>query len=108
LNKLRVSVADTGIGMNEKGREGLFSRVFERGANAKNFNVNGKGIGLYLAAQMIVNNGGAIRVESGGLGKGSEFIIELPTGNSGKIGKPADLLLRPPVAVKGVANDRKV
>lgn len=82
-NKLRISVADTGIGMDEKDRQGLFGRTFERGEKAKTANVNGKGIGLYLAAQMIINNGGTIRVESQGLGKGSQFIIELPI-NSAK------------------------
>jgi len=78
LGRLRISVADTGIGMNEKDRQGLFNRTFERGAKAKDVNVNGRGIGLYLASQMIVNNGGTIRAESGGWGKGSEFVIELP------------------------------
>jgi signal transduction histidine kinase len=75
--KLVISVADTGIGMNEKDRQGLFGRTFERGEKAKSVNVNGKGIGLYLAAQMIKNNGGTIRVESAGWGKGTEFIIKL-------------------------------
>jgi len=76
--KLRVSVADTGIGMDEKDREGLFNRTFERGEKAKNVNVDGKGIGLYLAGQMVVNNGGTIHVRSEGWGKGTEFIIEIP------------------------------
>lgn len=76
--KLCISVKDTGIGMNEKDRAWLFSRTFERGEKAKNVNIEGKGIGLYLAAQMIISNGGTIRAESAGWGKGSEFIIELP------------------------------
>lgn len=78
LDCLRVSVADTGIGMNKKELQGLFNRTFERGEKARNVNVNGKGIGLYLAAQMVINNGGRIRAESDGWEKGSEFIIELP------------------------------
>jgi len=77
-DKLRISVADTGIGMDKKDQQGLFGRTFERGEKARNVNVNGKGIGLYLAAQMIKGNGGTIRVESSGWGKGTEFIIELP------------------------------
>ncbi len=77
-NCLRVSVADSGIGMDEKEQQDLFERVFERGTKAKNVNINGKGIGLYLAAQMIKTNGGEIRVESEGWGKGSTFIIKLP------------------------------
>jgi len=77
-DKLRISVADTGIGMNEKDREGLFDRIFERGKKAQNVNVDGKDIGLYLAAQMIKSNGGTIDVKSEGWGEGTEFIIELP------------------------------
>ncbi len=76
-DKLRISVKDTGIGMNEKDRQGLFGRIFERGEKAKSVNVEGKGIGLYLATQIIANNGGTIGVESKGWGKGSEFIIDL-------------------------------
>lgn len=76
--KLRIEIKDTGIGMNEKDREGLFGRVFERCERAKEANVEGKGIGLYLAAQIIANNGGEISVESEGWGKGSKFIIDFP------------------------------
>jgi signal transduction histidine kinase len=83
--KLRISVADTGIGMNDKDRRGLFNRTFERGDKAKTVNVNGKGIGLYLAAQMIMSNGGTIRAESQGWGKGTEFIIELPLAEAEKL-----------------------
>ncbi len=79
--KLRISVADTGIGMNEKDRQGLFGRTFERGEKAKTVNANGKGIGLYLASQMIASNGGNIRAWSEGWGKGTEFTIELPMGS---------------------------
>ncbi|HOI96880.1 MAG TPA: HAMP domain-containing sensor histidine kinase [Candidatus Pacearchaeota archaeon] len=76
--KLRMEIKDTGIGLSEKDREGIFGRVFERCEGAKGANVEGKGIGLYLAAQIIANNGGKISVESEGWGKGSKFIIDLP------------------------------
>jgi len=76
--KLRIAIKDTGIGLSEKDREGLFGRVFERCERAQSANVEGKGIGLYLAAQIIADNGGEINVESEGWGKGSEFIINLP------------------------------
>lgn len=76
--KLRVTVSDTGIGMDKKDLQDIFNRTFERGEKAKSVNVNGKGIGLYLAAQTVISNGGTIRAESEGCGKGTEFIIELP------------------------------
>lgn len=78
---LRISVADTGIGMSEKDINGLFERIFERGKKARNVNIEGRGIGLYLAAQMIKNNDGKIHVQSEGWGKGSTFVIELPMGD---------------------------
>jgi signal transduction histidine kinase len=80
--KLVISVADTGIGLSEKDLSGLFERVFERGEKAMNVNINGKGIGLYLAAQLIKSNGGSIRAGSAGWGKGATFIIELPIGGA--------------------------
>jgi len=82
-DQLRISVKDTGIGIDEKDLQGLFGRIFERGEKAKSVNIDGKGIGLYLSAQIIINNGGNIRVESKGLGEGSEFIIDLPMQTEG-------------------------
>ncbi len=76
--KLRFAIADTGIGLNARDKRGLFRRTFERGDKAKEINANGKGIGLYLAGQMIVTNGGKIRAESEGRGKGTTFVIKLP------------------------------
>ena len=41
-------------------------------------NTTGTGLGLYVAKQLTEGNGGTVRVESDGLGKGSRFIVELP------------------------------
>ena len=40
--------------------------------------VTGRGIGLYISAQIIRAHGGKIWAESEGVGKGSTFFIELP------------------------------
>jgi len=77
-DKLRISIKDTGIGLNDYERRNLFNHTFERGKRAKMVNATGKGIGLYLAAQMIINNNGTIHVESEGRDKGTTFIIDLP------------------------------
>lgn len=77
-NTLRISVIDTGIGLSDHDRRNLFNRTFERGSRAKEINATGKGIGLYLAGQMIINNDGTIHAESEGRGKGATFIVELP------------------------------
>lgn len=76
--KLLITISDTGIGMEASEKEGLFQRTFERGKKAKEVHVTGKGIGLYLAAQMIMSHKGMIRVESEGRDKGTSFHIELP------------------------------
>ena len=77
-DKLLFTIADTGIGLDETEKKELFSRTFERGHEAKEMYCTGKGIGLYLAAQMIISSGGTIRAESAGRNKGTTFFIELP------------------------------
>jgi signal transduction histidine kinase len=83
-----ISIADTGIGMEEVDRIGLFKRTFERGDQTKGINTTGKGIGLYLAGQMILNSGGNIWVMSKGRGFGTTFYIELPVANPALVANP--------------------
>lgn len=75
---ITVAVRDTGIGMEKEETENLFNKTFERGAEAKRVYTTGRGIGLYLASQIIKAHNGKIRVESKGKYKGSAFFIELP------------------------------
>jgi signal transduction histidine kinase len=76
---LRVSIADTGVGIPEENLLKIFEPLFTTKA---------KGIGLGLAlAQMIVKaHGGAIRVESE-VGEGSTFIVLLPLRPGGGRGR---------------------
>ena len=41
-------------------------------------NIKGTGLGLYVARQLIEAQGGTIRAESAGEGKGAAFFVELP------------------------------
>ena len=84
-----ISITDTGIGMEEIDRLGLFKRTFERGDKAKAINTTGKGIGLYLSAQMVLANGGNIWVMSKGRGSGTTFYIELPIADSKAVTPPS-------------------
>jgi PAS domain S-box-containing protein len=72
--KAFLSVKDEGSGISgvEQGR--IFER-FERGGASDS--VGGLGLGLYISRKIIEAHGGAIRVESE-LGKGANFIVELP------------------------------
>lgn len=76
--KLKVSIADTGIGMTQEEIKEVFSRQFERGELAKKVYTLGRGIGLYLAANIIKAHQGRVWAESPGRGKGSAFYAELP------------------------------
>jgi len=77
-DKIKIEVKDTGIGMDEEDKKHLFEKPFQRSKEAWTANAIGKGIGLYLSAQIIKAHGGRIWAESNGLEKGSAFYIELP------------------------------
>jgi signal transduction histidine kinase len=75
-NLVEISIADTGIGINENTRQKLFQNIpigSERGTD----NEKGTGIGLMLCKEFIEQNGGTIAVEST-VGKGSRFYFTLP------------------------------
>ncbi len=73
-NRLRVDIADSGIGISAEGLGRIF-RPFER-LNADQTEVGGTGLGLALAQRLIEAMGGSISVESA-VGLGSKFSIEL-------------------------------
>jgi len=77
-SKILIQIKDTGIGISKENLKTMFNRVFERGEEAKKTFVTGRGIGLYLANQIVKYHNGAIVVDSEGEGKGSTFNIELP------------------------------
>jgi signal transduction histidine kinase len=70
----RLTVRDEGIGIAEDMQEKIFER-FERAITSQK--ISGLGLGLYITRQITEAHGGTIRVNSS-LGKGSEFVVELP------------------------------
>jgi len=71
-----ISVSDTGIGISEEETQNLFridSKVKRKGTN----NEDGSGLGLILCHEFVEKHNGKIWVEST-LGKGSEFIFNIP------------------------------
>jgi signal transduction histidine kinase len=77
--KLKIGIADTGIGMEKEEIEYfLAGKFFERGEEAKKMYGPGRGIGLVLALEFVKAHDGRILAESEGFGKGSVFWIELP------------------------------
>ncbi|MCX6758793.1 MAG: HAMP domain-containing sensor histidine kinase [Candidatus Nealsonbacteria bacterium] len=77
-----ITVTDTGIGMDEEERKGLFSKTFERGKRAQSVHSGGKGISMYLTSQIVASQGGNVRVESIGHNEGSKFIVTIPVGQN--------------------------
>jgi signal transduction histidine kinase/CheY-like chemotaxis protein len=73
-----ISVADNGIGIAPE----LLSQVFEmfsQATSALDRSEGGLGIGLSLTRGLVALHGGAIVARSEGFGRGSEFVVTLPT-----------------------------
>ncbi|WNZ61785.1 HAMP domain-containing sensor histidine kinase [Myxococcus sp. MxC21-1] len=83
-----LAVKDQGIGISEDGMARLFGK-FERAVSERHY--GGLGLGLYITRQIVEAMGGSITVRSA-QGKGSTFILRLPT--------------RPPVPTKAAAGAR--
>lgn len=75
-HKILLSVADSGLGISPELKDRLFEK-FSRGDSVQKLHVNGTGLGLYVAKEMLKAHGGDIWAESHGEGKGSTFFIEI-------------------------------
>ena len=83
---LEIRVADDGIGIAPEFLPYVFDR-FRQGDGTSTRNHSGLGLGLSIAKQLVEAHSGAIRVESGGAGQGTAFIVTLP--DNGKPGETA-------------------
>ncbi len=70
---VKIDIADTGIGISEQHQGTIFKRFYREDAV---HDVDGIGIGLYLAREIVTLQGGYIRVVSE-VGKGSTFSVFL-------------------------------
>ena len=71
---IEIKVIDTGKGISESNQAAIFRRFYRE---EEVHDQPGVGIGLYLAREIITQQGGYIKVVSE-LGKGSAFSIMLP------------------------------
>jgi signal transduction histidine kinase len=78
-----IVVKDNGVGISKRDQKQLFKQ-FSRIPNELTNEVSGSGIGLYLAQQLAVRNGGKITVESEPA-RGSTFTLTLPNWRVKKI-----------------------
>jgi signal transduction histidine kinase/CHASE3 domain sensor protein len=58
-----LSISDTGIGIPEKDKEGLFERFF-RATNAVRQSIPGTGLGLTIVATIVAEHGGTVDIQS--------------------------------------------
>jgi signal transduction histidine kinase len=71
------SVTDTGIGLSKEESGRIFEK-FWRSSDARKADTEGMGIGLFMARRIAERQGGTLRTQSEGLGKGSTFSLRLP------------------------------
>jgi signal transduction histidine kinase/ActR/RegA family two-component response regulator len=78
---VRIAIRDTGIGIAPEVLPKIFE-AFEQGDSRITRQFGGLGLGLAITKALVMLHDGTIRVESEGAGKGSTFIIELPSASS--------------------------
>lgn len=72
-----ISVKDQGVGIAPEMLAQVFD-LFSQGERAPDRAQGGLGIGLSLVKNLVEMHGGTVSGVSGGLGKGSEFVVRLP------------------------------
>lgn len=80
VDKVKISVTDTGVGIPPSKLEKLFER-FERGDDTYSKDQEGTGIGLNLTKHLVELNGGRISATSTA-GEGSTFSVMMPLASS--------------------------
>jgi signal transduction histidine kinase/ActR/RegA family two-component response regulator len=72
-----IRVSDTGRGIDPAFQPHIFER-FRQADSSSTRHEGGLGLGLAIVRHLVEMHGGAVRVESVGLGHGATFIVELP------------------------------
>jgi two-component system, chemotaxis family, CheB/CheR fusion protein len=80
-DEIIFSVKDSGPGIHKSAHKKIFDRFYRVGEKAGN-RVSGLGLGLFISAEIVRQQGGSIWVDSEP-GKGAEFWFSLPVANNG-------------------------
>ena len=75
--QVTLTVADNGIGISQSSLPTIFE-PFSQEARAVGFDGVGLGLGLSVVDGLVKAHGGTIAVSSGGLGRGTAFLVTLP------------------------------
>jgi signal transduction histidine kinase len=76
-NTITIEISDNGAGIEPQFLEKIFDAFEQAGARHE-----GLGLGLAISKAIIEMHGGSISARSEGLGKGAQFVIELPISTS--------------------------
>jgi PAS domain S-box-containing protein len=76
-DELRVSITDSGIGIDPEAMERIFT-PFEQAGQEITREFGGLGLGLAISARLVELHGGRIAASSAGRNRGATFTIELP------------------------------
>ncbi len=72
-----IVVSDSGVGIARERLESIFE-LFSQAENAIGRSQGGMGIGLNIVRTLVAMHGGSVEVRSGGIDKGSRFVVLLP------------------------------
>jgi Signal transduction histidine kinase len=72
-----ISVSDEGIGI-APGELATIFKPYARGLVGRALGTSGHGLGLAVVRDIVTSHGGTVEAFSGGLGRGSNFVVRLP------------------------------
>jgi PAS domain S-box-containing protein len=99
----RIRVRDNGVGLEPEQIESLFEMFAQKDATLDRSG-GGMGLGLHLVRKLVNFHSGRVSGRSDGLGKGSEFIVEVPLSAKKQTGLQTEIAPRPKrgVAIKKI------
>lgn len=74
--KFYMKCVDTGLGIDKASQENLFKK-FSRSDNARRSGIDGSGIGMYLAKEIMRSHNGDIDLTSAGEGRGTTALLSI-------------------------------
>lgn len=77
-SRVRCSVSDEGMGIAPEMLQTIFSPFVQQPQSLEHSR-GGLGLGLAIVRSLVAEHNGSVRAESQGVGRGSEFIVELPS-----------------------------
>ena len=79
-SQIQIMVSDDGIGIKDADKKHIFDRFYQ-GRQSGDVHIEGTGIGLNLCKMIVEMHHGIIEVRDGENGKGSCFVVTIPSGN---------------------------